>query len=486
MSGHMSRKIIILLVLAGSIITASAALLVQRSLPQNIHEYSPVTGSKTSLESLQAGPYVTRFLLPSRDSGPWSILADKEGRVWIAERGIPGFRDVGVLALFDPKSNSLVEYTVPGMSGSAEIWGMVASEDGKIWFTEAKSNSIWRFDPLNLKFTQYVVPTQNSFPLQLAFDRAGKVWFTEDVSNKIGVLDPQTRTIEEFAPPGIEPTPVGLAFDDRGRLWITLAGRQPQTPPGLARFDPITKQFAVYDPPAQISLPTGIAVDDSQTIWFTQHLATSKVSRLFPSNGTMIDYVTSGTPLENFTLPFWVSRDDSGQIWFNEHYGNKIAKLDPSTGTLVEYIIPWPKISYVVSFSLAESGKVWFVEWLENRFGVIDTSAAEKFEVKSDVRTLTLLPGSKSSLVLSVSALHGGEFSLGVTSSTTPTGQLSGISAQFSTPTISIPDGMQGQVTLSLSTDATLKPGSYTLTVTASNEFQSRSVILQLIVKPRT
>jgi virginiamycin B lyase len=49
---------------------------------------------------------------------------------------------------------------------------------------------------------------------------------------------------------------------------------------------------------------------------------------------------TNSVPEEAYTLPYWIEKGSDGSIWFNEHEGNKIARFEPSNGTLYEYWIP--------------------------------------------------------------------------------------------------------------------------------------------------
>ena len=425
--------------------------------------------------------YVFEYGLPNSDSGPMAITTDKLGKVWIGLGGIPGKSNVSVLAQFDPSKLTLLEYQIPEVRGAAQIWGLISRDDGTIWFGEAKTNGIWEFNTTSLKFRKFPIPTPNAFPVQIAFGNSGKVWFTEVFANKIAVLDPTTGEIQEFAAPGPEATPVGLAFDADGRLWVTLArGKDP----GIAVFDPKTNQFTEYKPPATIFLPTGIFVDSSKAIWFTQHFGTSKVSRYSVQQNELVDYVASPSAVhpDGIALPYWISADRSGAIWFNEHFANRIAKLNPETGELIEYEIPADRIVNAVSFALDPADNIWFVEWTENKFGMIDTSVPIPFELGVRPSRVILEGGQETSISLFATGHSSSRLRFSVLASTDPVGQLVNLTASVNPPELSLEDGKTVEAILTLIADSDLQPGTYTLTVLAKESYVSVSVIIELNV----
>jgi copper transport protein len=68
-----------------------------------------------------------------------------------------------------------------------------------------------------------------------------------------------------------------------------------------------------------------------------------------------------------------MAMDMSGYLWVAEHTTNKIAVIDPKTGSSMEVVIP--KSNPYVQFLTSDSqGNIWFAEQLGNSLGVITSS----------------------------------------------------------------------------------------------------------------
>ena len=70
------------------------------------------------------------------------------------------------------------------------IWDMKFDRNGNLWFTDERSNSIWKYIPKENQFQRYIVPTKGGYPISLVFDSNDKVWFTEIFGKKLAMLDP--------------------------------------------------------------------------------------------------------------------------------------------------------------------------------------------------------------------------------------------------------------------------------------------------------
>jgi len=166
----------------------------------------------------------TTFNMPEGISSPVGIAPDKDGNLWINDHGTSAFikfnpdtnttttyvtslplRNTSIggyeKCLTQPYGSSI---TCPGLPVSLPYWNTIDSQ-GRIWFNEHQGNSIAVFDPATETLVEYFIPTQNSRwaaceeytepcgianPLQFTLADDGKVWFTEWSENKIGVLNP--------------------------------------------------------------------------------------------------------------------------------------------------------------------------------------------------------------------------------------------------------------------------------------------------------
>lgn len=339
--------------------------------------------------------YITEYVLPVSCSQPVGLAVDKNNNIWIAA----GW--VGDLFVFDPTSNTFIK-TIPlpnwhsvGLFGSM-IWDMKFDNNGNLWFTDEKSNSIWKYFTKENKFEQYKLPTHGGYPVSLVFDSNGKVWFTEIFGKKLAVLDPSK--VQNGSTNGISELNLTkyISFDTTGPLsnnfayhnqsnnstaatisknilWFTTVnypfGGQ------VVKYDIANNHLTVYDLTNEHTIPLSISEDESGRVWTNDH-ASSLFLMLDPSTGYTKQYATSfPLTVNTTTLPYYNEYRD-GKIWFNEHYGNAIAFFNMKNNTLVEFHIPtedkfWGNASNPLRFIFDKNGSIWFTEWTENKIGVV-------------------------------------------------------------------------------------------------------------------
>jgi len=206
-----------------------------------------------------------------------------------------------------------------------------------VWFTEFVRNRIGRVDLVpdmpHFNLDEYIVPTPNSGPMNLAIDPYnGSVWFTEYQANKIGRL-----------------------FHVSGDVW----------------------RFIEYSLPTPNSYPTDIVVDpnywhtlltswgtiDVQThVWFTMS-GSDKIGRLNAETGEIVEFSTRGTP--------WgivVTRESF--VWFTQKLGDRLAKLNPWTGGITEVSLPVHSPGNEPLYLANDTdGALWFTESATNMVG---------------------------------------------------------------------------------------------------------------------
>jgi virginiamycin B lyase len=103
-------------------------------------------------------------------------------------------------------------------------------------------------------------------------------------------------------------------------------------------------------------------------------------------------------------------------MWFNEQVANSLGVYDPSTQSLVEYLVPsknpnWSDcgnftqqdcgVAQVLDFTVDHS-KVWFSEWVENNIGVLDSSVALPITVNESDTAITVHRGQNATISLNI------------------------------------------------------------------------------------
>ncbi len=352
--------------------------------------------------------YIDEYAVPTPNSAPLAIAADKNGIIWFTES------NATKLGRFDPKNNAFKEYVVPGVG---DMWGVTVDGSGYVWLTQYSGKGsvnpggaivpggqgrLLRFNPASGNFTIIDIPTVGSFPFRVIANEQGRVWFTELLGNKIGVYDPVLDRLEEYDVPSYFSGPADLTFDRYGGLWFTEAYNE-----SVAEFQPATKSFVEYhfsttDPSRFISSPVGIAVAKNGNVWFADH-GGNWIVEFNPMSHALTRYPTGAITAYSYSIaiPNGLMMDGHGRIWFSEHWGNRIGYFDPSTQTMAEFPIPTGPISTALWVALAPNGNLWFTEWSANKIGVLHAELPVPFSLSVSQYQSQLAAGQETSLSIS-------------------------------------------------------------------------------------
>lgn len=432
---------------------------------------------------INSSSYFKEYLIPTPCSKPIGIAVDNQGKVWFAETSS------GKIGVFDPGAQSFREFGIPFRSiggSNPEVWHMLLDRKNNLWFTDSTNNLIWKFSIASEQFEKYRIPTNGSFPIQLAIDAEGKVWFTEIYGNKLAVVDPDrakdgtSQGVLEFEPPGRLALLGGVTVSNDDNVWFPMLTYGAEGK--LTKFDQKSRTFMSYPLPKVTKSPVGVTVDISGKVWFTDH-GTSFFGVFDPESNRTKVFATSvsDTPFPT-SLPYWTYIDKHGRIWFNEHQGNKIAAFDPLREVLTEYSIPTrnPKsgnISNTLQMALAPDGKVWFTEWTENKIGVLDARQTVPTELSLNKRVVTLSKNQETSLQLTLSAKESirDTITFEVSSTFRITGKLANFTVSYEYREVK---GIKAEFSQKVLIKAgeTVEQGTYTLMLGASNGEISRLV----------
>jgi virginiamycin B lyase len=232
----------------------------------------------------------TEFPLPTRPSGPLSIVSGPDGALWFTEYHANA---IGRCTL----SGEITEFPLPLPARGP--WDIAVGADGNIWFTESASGSagIGRIT-LDGDLEEFPLPDPDAFPRHIVSGPDGALWFTE-TRNRLGRI----TTVGEISELEIASPYLGLfalTIGPDGNLWFGVAGR------GLVSITPLG-EVVDHDGPAgrdyMITGPDG-------SLWGTSFGTPSgTVSRLSASGEA--SYYSIRTPLGITVGP-------DGNIWITE------------------------------------------------------------------------------------------------------------------------------------------------------------------------
>ena len=328
--------------------------------------------------------FIKEFKIPINERGLKGIATDSEENVWFYHATS---NDSMIMKM--SKGHNFTKYRIPGnTTADTAVINLAGGQllfdntSNVIWFTDARTNSLGKFDIKSNEIELFPIPTNDSGIMGLAFSPDKKVvWFTEIIGNKIGSLDIESKEITEY-PTGDNSGPTLLTFDSKGVLWITLsyANSILKVEPWL--LFPGIKSSGMY--PISLAKPDffspfGIAtvqVKGIDKIFVSDHGSSRViVSNLASELKNYTSYWTSPSQALPMSLPSQVISDKAGNIFFAEHGGNKIAKISSDNGIMTEFEIPTGPLATSLFLTVDEDEKrIWFTEWASNKIGYLDNS----------------------------------------------------------------------------------------------------------------
>jgi virginiamycin B lyase len=498
----------------------STAQLIANSRAAAIEQYQKQFCGLNSVP--HSNDYITEYKLPTTCEMPLGILVDGQaGKVWYVstKQGTLGSYDL-VTHKFDKELNIPIWYVRSLPTDNSQVWSIKANKNGNIWFTDEKQNAIWRYGPLG--FEIYKVPEKSkafgtTYPVSIDFDPKGNVYFVgirspvlwfgnvtqmkNDTSNGISKIPIPTSVFKGIDPDLISTGSIA-ADNNRNVVWISMLSFPSKGE--ILRYNITSKTFDSFNMPSGLNSPVGTAVDNNHNLWVTNH-ATDTFFMVNATNGRITTYATSraspliygvndisSVPEEAYTLPYWIEKGSDGSIWFNEHEGNKIARFEPSNGTLYEYWIPtqdrqWGNcppnsqtcgIANALQFSTGQNGQTWFTEWSENKIGSLTNYKQLPFSVLVLPQELTVKKGQAVVIRVNVSATtsrlsqtpSNSTVKMVVSGTFTPYGGLGNSTGTFSQESFQIQDLQPGkQVSFIFTPAMNLKPAEYILMLGAQN-----------------
>jgi virginiamycin B lyase len=429
-------------------------------------------------EQAMSNEYVKEYKIPTPCTQPLAITVDHNGMVWFAQT------NTGKVAKFDPLTETFTEYDnavweniekifivsaiennmVPEKLRSM-MWGMDYFPDGSIWFTDERTDAIWKFsiDSESYDRISYSQTDEgkSSLPQKLVIE-GSKIIINDFTGGRLSFLDyaQDKQGLRHYSIPSVMEDAVtsDFAIDSEKNVWYTnwvpsglgilvkfdYPGYEFKSSQGEVTQGLLLQDFVEwYNFPAGLTTPNGVAVGPDQKIW----LADTSSNYFFsfdPRTEEFTKYVTSIPTIDSYgnasdfiknpvSRPYWIERSDDNLI-MNEHNANRIGVFNPFSETLVEYTVPsrnpnWADcegidycgVAQVFDFA-AYGEKIWFTEWVENNIGVVDTSIPLPFSIDIDKKQITLEKGQTTQLTLEVAkTLFSDAFDVNVNSSSTST-----------------------------------------------------------------
>jgi virginiamycin B lyase len=218
---------------------------------------------------------------------------------------------------------------------------------------------------LRYRAVQYdIVDTMvGSEPHDIAVDPHGNGWVSQR-AGKLGKLDPKTLEYSEVSlPPGVA-APDGqllgnLQIDAKGQLWVADGSNY-----RWLNYDVNTGKFTSYDWPKDNRADAGgnsMLIHPNGTIWETsgnqvRMLNTStKEFKFFDPPSYLATQIPTGA--------YGITVAGDGSVWWAEDGADRMSRIDPATGKVEEYKIPYDGVAYPRRMSHDARGDIWVGLW---------------------------------------------------------------------------------------------------------------------------
>ena len=285
---------------------------------------------------------ITTYYLPDRLEQPHDVIGLPDGTIWFSDFGQQ------ILGNLNPKTGHVTLYRTPPIKpdyidGALEL---EADPNGDLWLADLFQGGITRFDPKTKTFTDFPVPpgahpdvTQESMVMPVHDNVDGKVWTNNQDPHTWLRLDPKTGTWESFGPYHYPDSPThmfgsyGILSDAKNSLWALDFGGG-----AIGHLDPSTGKLTIINTPTPNSRPRRGRIDDRTGLFWFGEFANNSVGvyDTVADNGVIKEYPMP-TP---FDAPYDAVADKNGNVWTASMMTDHVARLDPATGHVVEYLMP--------------------------------------------------------------------------------------------------------------------------------------------------
>jgi streptogramin lyase len=283
---------------------------------------------------------LTEYELPRPDlTEPHDVAVDPQGTgtVWYSNFGEQ------TLGELDPKTGKVTEYPLPLLKPDAPTGSLDLEFDptGNPWVAMMYQQAIATLDRKTGKVTAYpLAPEYQNPKVQIGMldprnsNVDGKIWFSEGGSRTLFRLDPATGKmdhIDQFkdVPKNVSHAEYGIVSDPQNNLWFfDFADRN------VGRTDKNTGVTTLFAVPTPASRPRRGHMDADGRITFAE-FAADRVGVMDIKTEQIREF-----PLPANFAPYDAVMDRNGEVWTGGMNADTIFRIDSKTGQSVGYLLP--------------------------------------------------------------------------------------------------------------------------------------------------
>jgi streptogramin lyase len=269
-------------------------------------------------------------------------IAYQDGCIFYTDSGTPG------LGRINP-TGQRTNYQLPTLAEHA--FGIALQSDGHIWISEWSNQSetqpwVQLISRISQDGTTYHVHpvAEHGNPRQLWCGTDDVLWFT--AGGVLGCIEPGEQP-KYFPPPFRSPWRTieanAIVGTSGGLLWIGFSN-------SIASFSPSSQTWNHFPMPSE-EIPNMLSIGPDGAVWFTD-FHHGKLGKL-DNSGAIEIFDAPGSP-------FGITTTSDEEIWITEFSGNRITRIDPQTGDLVDTVeLPTAACQPQMLIS-GDAGELWY------------------------------------------------------------------------------------------------------------------------------
>jgi virginiamycin B lyase len=294
---------------------------------------------------------ITQYDMPRPDTVAHDLDLDSAGTPWYTDESRMYFGKM------NPKTGVFTEYSLPpvppgDLPGARDIQ---VDRDDNIWFPRRIANAAIVLTKFNPK-TEELSTIEGVGTQFMALGPEGKIWagWTR--------IDPKTMKVEATygwekspnIPPGPHRQYVDLTVvNSKGDAYAPDIGGS-----YIIGIDAKTGEAKFWQVPTMRSSPRRGRMDAQDRFWFAEYTG-DKVGMF----DTRTEKFQEWPMLRKYTTPYAVSAPDrNGYVYATSNMSERLMRLDPKTGDIVEYQIPTEFDSKKITYDPTTSGStLWMI-----------------------------------------------------------------------------------------------------------------------------
>ncbi len=307
-------------------------------------------------------------------AGHWNLQVEGVQNAANSLNIIGSFKDLYLSPRINTISASIKEYYLP-QNDSRPLFPVFDKIRNTIWISDEspKSGRIYSFDLGSKTFGVHDLPGINAVSLMALDNLDGTLWYIDPLSKNIGNYNPDTNSNKIYPVPNSEGGILsGLAIDGSGNLWMSVSSLSGANQ--VLKFDTSNKTFSSIHLSSG-SQPQGIAVDDSTGYVWVAESGLGKIARINPSDNTVVEFPkgngTLATPTALLIDPL------SGRIFVSEHDGREVSSFDPLLKTFSRYPLDSNQQDLPFGMVFDSNHNLWVAQHTLDDISVVNTRTGD-------------------------------------------------------------------------------------------------------------